>query len=98
MQLEKCDYASPQILRFGMDGEIFSLICPPQPQDQVGAPGRTARSGAAGPVEGRQKIYRVLRDGYLRVKRLAQTRDRLKLRMAEIVCIPQPTIRSKNWK
>ena len=28
----------PQILRFGEGGEIFSLICPPQPPDPVGAP------------------------------------------------------------
>ena len=27
----------PKIPRFGGDGEIFSLICPPQPQNQVGA-------------------------------------------------------------
>ena len=38
MQLKKRDYASPKFQRFGGDGEIFSLICPPQPQDQVGAP------------------------------------------------------------
>ena len=28
----------PQILRLGGDGSIFSLICPPQTHDQVGAP------------------------------------------------------------
>ena len=28
----------PQILRFGGNGEFFSLICPPQPQDPGGAP------------------------------------------------------------
>ena len=29
----------PQILRLGGDGNKFSLICPPQTHDQVGAPG-----------------------------------------------------------
>ena len=28
----------PQILKLGGDGSIFSLICPPQTPDQVGAP------------------------------------------------------------
>ena len=42
MQFKKSDYhRPPQILRFGRDGEIFSLICPPKPQDQVGAPDDT---------------------------------------------------------
>ena len=40
MKFEQRDYASPQILRFGGNGETFSLICPRQPQDQVGAPAR----------------------------------------------------------
>ena len=39
MQFKKRDYASPPNYEIWGDGEIFSLICPLQPQDQVGAPG-----------------------------------------------------------
>ena len=36
--IRKNFHRPPQILRFGGDGKKISRICPPQPQDQVGAP------------------------------------------------------------
>ena len=60
MQLKKLDYASPPNSEIWGDGEICSLICPPKPQDQVGATEISRRQRLTAAVSGETILMRRL--------------------------------------